>query len=160
MSEPRIPPILADMLGFQVRIAQLRFFEEFYQAFADDYATPAEYSMLILVSQYPGIRQGVLASRLHIKRSNMTKLMRNLRERGLVERKSPKSDGRAYEIYLTDMGAALISKMAAMMPAHDAEVASNLTSKERDKLLGLLKKLNGGARRHRHIAQSEDVAGG
>lgn len=160
MSELRIPPILADMLGFQIRIAQLRFFEEFYQTFSENYATPAEYSMLVLVSQQPGIRQGVLASRLHIKRSNMTKLMRNLSARGLVERRSPKSDGRAYEIYLTASGDDLIARMTTMMPDHDADVASNLTAKERDKLLGLLKKLNGGSRRPRRVAATEGLTRG
>lgn len=132
-----------NMLGFNLRIAQLHFFDAFYRDFSEAGITPAEYSILTLLAHSQGMRQGELAARLKIKRSNMTKLMRSLEARGLVRRSTPDDDGRALDVELSPAGADLQRKLAQSMPDHDAAAASRLSFSERQRLLELLRKLTG-----------------
>jgi DNA-binding MarR family transcriptional regulator len=143
MSEVRAKTIagMDDTLGFNLRMAQLRFFAAFYRDFSDAGLTPAEYSILSTLAGAGGLRQGELAARLHIKRSNMTKVMRALEGRGLVRRQTPGDDARAFEVLLTPAGRNLQRHVAARIPGHDRAVAAALTGQERDKLLALLNKL-------------------
>ena len=56
--------------------------------------------MLTLILHNPGIRQGVLARRLMIKRAHMTKLIRSLEKSGYVERTIPDEDRRSVTLRL------------------------------------------------------------
>lgn len=151
---------MTSLLGFNLRLAQLLFFEAFYRDFGDSGVTPAEYSILALLAHDRGLRQGEIAARLHIKRSNMTKVMRALEKRGLVRRSKRDDDGRALEVGLTRTGAKLQKNMANAMRDHDRAVAAALTMDEQQKLLALLRKLLGEANgpgrvSHREIEDRE-----
>ena len=61
--------------GFVLRIAQLSAFERFFTVFGESEIRISEFTVLLALSENPGIRQGVLADVLKIKWSNMTKLV-------------------------------------------------------------------------------------
>jgi DNA-binding MarR family transcriptional regulator len=135
---------LDDLIGLQLRLAQLRFFDDYYQQLGHVGLSPAEHAVLALLLENPGVRQGALGEALRIKRSNMTKVMRGLEERGLVWRAAPKNDGRAFEVRPTERGRAMASKLSDPIHATDARSAAALNEAERQQLLALLRKLNGG----------------
>lgn len=138
------PPLgpLDDLIGLQLRLAQLRFFASYYEEFGELALSPAENAVLALLAEHAGIRQGELGDILRIKRSNMTKVMRALEQRGLIWRVAPEDDGRAFEVRLTDRGHELQRTLATEIHKNDKLSASALTSEEQAELLRILKKLN------------------
>ena len=131
---------LADSLGFLLRLSQLRSFETFFAEMADLDVRPGEMSMILLLAENPGIRQGVLASRLRIKRAHMAKMVRVLEDAGLIEREVPRDDRRAMELRLTEAGRARAVELAPRLAALEARVPPGLTAAETDMLKDLLRK--------------------
>ena len=131
---------LADSLGFLLRLSQLASFREFFDGLADFDVRPGEASVLMLIGGNPGVRQGVLARRLMIKRAHMTKMIRVMEDTGLVTRTVPEDDRRSVELWLTKRGAARVEAMRAPWAAHEARPARNLTKREEAELRRLLRK--------------------
>jgi DNA-binding MarR family transcriptional regulator len=131
---------LSDSLGFLLRLSQLVSFRDFFAELDDLGVRPGEASVLMLVSENPGIRQGVLAKRLMIKRAHMTKMIRAMEDTGLVTRTVPEDDRRSVELWLTKRGAARVEAMRAPWAAHEARPARNLTKREEAELRRLLRK--------------------
>lgn len=131
---------LADSLGFLLRLSQLASFREFFDGLADFDVRPGEASVLMLIGGNPGVRQGVLARRLMIKRAHMTKMIRAMEDTGLVTRTVPEDDRRSVELWLTKRGAARVEAMRAPWAAHEARPARNLTKREEAELRRLLRK--------------------
>lgn len=131
---------LADSLGLLLRLSQLRSFADFYTALEGQDVRPGEISMLLMIRENPGIRQGVLARALSIKRAHMTKIARRLEAAGLIERQVPEDDRRAMELRLTAKGAARVAKISPQFEAHEARNLGGLTEEEAAALRGLLRK--------------------
>ena len=131
---------LADSLGFLLRLSQLASFREFFDDLADFDVRPGEASVLMLIGENPGVRQGVLARRLMIKRAHMTKMIRAMEDTGLVTRTVPEDDRRSVELWLTKRGAARVEALRAPWAAHEARPARNLTTREEAELRRLLRK--------------------
>ena len=132
---------LEHSLGFLLRLAQIGDFGAFYQRFGKWGLRPGEYSALIVIGENPGIRQGVLANALMIKRSNMAKMISALARSGLVRRRVPLDDKRAVELYPTPKSRALIRKVLPEMTEHDRASTPMLEEGERELLIKLLKKM-------------------
>jgi len=131
---------LADSLGFLLRLSQLRSFEGFFAEMADLDIRPGELSVILLLAEHPGIRQGVLAERLMIKRAHMAKMVRGLERDGLITRRVPQDDRRAMELQLTDAGRARAAALAPRLAALEAQVPPGLTGDEAAELKRLLRK--------------------
>ena len=80
---------LKGFAGFMLRIAQIRFYEAYFDEFEDEGITPGAIGILAAIMLNPGVRQGVLADALRIKRSNMAKIVRSLDRQGLIETLTP-----------------------------------------------------------------------
>lgn len=132
---------LERLLGLKLKLAQLRFFETYFDEFGQSGITPAEYSVLELLATNAGVRQGELGAALNIKRSNLSKVMRSLQARDLISRRAPDNDGRAFVVELTAKGAAMRKVLARDMLNNDRSAAQALTLDERKELLRLLDKL-------------------
>lgn len=130
-----------DWIGVVVRMVQYQLFEAFYERFGEYGLTPAEFAALTVVQRNPGIRQGVLAAALLIKRANMTKLVRRLVQAGLLTRQVPADDKRAYALYLTPFGEQQVADALALADEHEAASTHMLTARERAQLMKLLRKM-------------------
>lgn len=129
--------------GFLLRIAQLTAFELMFEELADTNLKIGEFTILLAISENPGVRQGVMADVLKIKWSNMTKLVRSLEARGLVERHVPPHDRRSVELRLTSAGRTLLDTLAPGVFIADKRSLSMLSEEEHRHLLGLLRKISG-----------------
>lgn len=132
---------LSDSLGFLLRLAQLQSFADFFRTFEGQEVRPGEISVLMVLYENPGIRQGLLARALSIKRAHMTKMVRQMEVDGLITRRVPADDKRAMELRLTAAGKA---RVKALMPAfadHESRDARCLDRAEAAELKRLLRKM-------------------
>ncbi|TCS67420.1 MarR family winged helix-turn-helix transcriptional regulator [Primorskyibacter sedentarius] len=126
-----------------MRIAQIDSFESFYQTLSEHGLRPGEFSVLWLLYETPGIRQGALARHLRIKRPHMTKMIQNFEERGLVTRTVPDSDRRGMELRLTAKGHKFVEeRQEAFFNFADSEL-DRLDPEEAQQLITLLRKFLG-----------------
>jgi DNA-binding MarR family transcriptional regulator len=131
---------LANSLGFLLRLAQLTNFSDFYAAFDGTGIRPGEISVLMLIGENPGIRQGVLARRLMIKRAHMAKMIAAMEADGLVEKSVPEADRRGVELRLTPKGHARVAQAQPIFARLDAVSHRGLTPREEQELKRLLRK--------------------
>ncbi|MFK5980250.1 MAG: MarR family transcriptional regulator [Rhizobiaceae bacterium] len=134
---------LDSTLGFLLRMAQLQVYDDLYAELGSYDLKPGEFSVLTLILKNPGIRQGILASRLKIKRAHMTKQVRMLEDKGYVSRTIPNEDRRAVELDLTSSGREFVKSHWDVFYDHakaEASRLSRLSSEEQEQLLGLLRK--------------------
>jgi DNA-binding MarR family transcriptional regulator len=134
---------LSQSVGFLLRLAQLRAFEDFFSDNGPRGVKPGEFSVLWVISRNPGIRQSVLGQRLMIKRAHMTKLIRALEDQDLVSRRIPDRDRRAVELTLTASGEVLVGKESARFFDYEARAGAPLDGAERATLIALLQKYVG-----------------
>jgi len=136
-SDVRLGP-LARSLGFLLRLSQLVAFRDFFASLDEFDMRPGEATALLLIGENPGVRQGVLARRLMIKRAHMTKMVRAMEETGLVSRTVPEDDRRSVELWLTPQGQARVAAMRGPWALHEARPAQNLSPGEEAELKRLL----------------------
>ena len=134
---------LAGLTGFMLRLAQVQLFESFFRDFGPRDITPGQIGILVSVGLNPGVRQGVLAEALRIKRSNMAKIVRLLERNGMIERRVPSRDRRAVELRLTGKGHALVERSLPELADRDRAATGMLSQRERATLLKLLARIAG-----------------
>jgi DNA-binding MarR family transcriptional regulator len=115
---------LALHTGYLIRRAQLAIFNDLISAFGDDNIRLAEYSVLMVLDANPGVSHGDVAGALGIKRTNFVGLFNRLEERGLVERRTVPTDGRANALFLTPAGKKLHSKLTRIASVHEDRINS------------------------------------
>jgi DNA-binding MarR family transcriptional regulator len=138
-AEVRLGP-LSNSLGFLLRLSQLASFRDYFEDLGALGIRPGEASVLMLIAENPGVRQGVLARRLMIRRAHMTKMVRAMLAEGLVERAVPADDRRAIELTLTAKGTARVDALAVPFLAHEARPARGLSRDEEATLKRLLRR--------------------
>jgi DNA-binding MarR family transcriptional regulator len=134
---------LADSVGFLLRLAQLRAFDDFFSDHGPRGLKPGEFSVLWVIARNPGIRQSVLGQRLMIKRAHMTKLIRAMEDAGFVTRRIPDRDRRAVELTLTPAGESEVANAGARFFDYEQRTGAPLDDREQAALLALLKKFVG-----------------
>ena len=134
---------LSGSLGFLLRLAQLRAFEEFFSDRGPRGLKPGEFSVLWVIARNPGIRQSLLGQRLMIKRAHMTKLVRVLEDLGLVVRRTPETDRRAVELTLSAKGREAVEASSSEFFSYEETTGEPLDDGERTQLISLLQKYVG-----------------
>lgn len=137
---------LANMVGYQLRRAQLAVFDEIIRAFAPLDLRPAQYGVLALLKHAPGLRQTEVAGALGIQRANFVALFDGLEQRGLARRDAMPSDRRSYALFLTAAGEELLARAAAAEAEVEARLDARLGPGGRRQLLSLLRRLPAGGR--------------
>lgn len=74
---------------------------EFYQDFGTE---PGDIAIINLIGINPGISQNDLAAAVVLKKSAVTKIVKNLEARGIVERRKPDNDKRFNLLTLSEEG--------------------------------------------------------
>jgi DNA-binding MarR family transcriptional regulator len=128
--------ILPDLLGYQLRLAQLAVFRDFDARTGDIGVSPGRFGMLVLIEANPGVTQSRLARAVGLDRSTMVAILDQLQERSLLERRQGK-DRRTNGLWLTKNGKTLLAKMKRRVAAHETHIAERLSVEER----GVLKRL-------------------
>lgn len=66
--------------------------------------TSAEYPVLISLHKHDGVTQEDISTELAIDKSGITRIIKSLLEKGMIEKSKDTSDLRCNRIYLTDQG--------------------------------------------------------
>jgi MarR family transcriptional regulator, temperature-dependent positive regulator of motility len=105
---------------------------------------PAFYSVLVELSDQPGIDQRSLGEALGIDRTTVGEIVDELERRGLIDRSIDPNDRRARVLCLTKKGDALRLKIRPQMQAAQERFVSPLAARERTLFLDLLYRLVAG----------------
>ena len=127
--------------GFLLRRAHQISASIFERACADLALTPAQYGVLCVIQDQPGIDQSTLARALAFDKVTVLRVLKGLEERGLCERALSKGDRRQRSVRLTPQGQALLRQ--ASEPVHQAYemLMSPFSSEQRVQLVALLQQL-------------------
>ena len=128
-------------LGYQLRMAQLRIYQLFAALMTEFEIRPAQFALLVLLFECPGITQTEAGNTLNIEKANLTGLLLELRERNLMERKGVAGDKRTYTLHLTSRGAKLTRKLIERHEEFEEALAGIVGAGKKDHLLAMLRKL-------------------
>ena len=138
-----MPAALTDHLGYLLRALSNHVSQGFAARLAAEGTTVAEWVLLRLLHDGPGLPPSHLAGQMGMTRGAITKLADRLIARGLVLRSAEDRDGRAQRLALTDAGRALVPRLATRADLNEAAAFGHLPPPERAAfeatLLGLIR---------------------
>jgi DNA-binding MarR family transcriptional regulator len=130
---------LSDLLGYSLKRAQLKIFEDFLRCVAPLQLTPAQFSVLLLLEKNPGRNQTEIANTLGILGPNFVAMLDGLESRDLCTRIRSTNDRRSYILVLTDNGRAVLARAKKLVAAkHEARLDALLGPANRAALLAML----------------------
>lgn len=133
---------LSQYLGYPLKRAQLRLFDNFIRCVAPLDLTPAQFSVLLLLEKNPGRNQTEIAGALGILRPNFVTMLDELGKRGLCSRVRSSNDRRSHMLMLTDKGAAVVARAKKLIEAkHESRLRELLGDGNRALLLAMLEKI-------------------
>ena len=133
---------LSEQLGYSLKRAQLKVFENFLRCVAPLQLTPAQFSVLSLLDQNPGRNQTEIASSLGILRPNFVAMLDALEGRDLCARMRSGNDRRSHILVLTDKGRAVLERARKLIAGkHEARLIEVLGPASHAALLEMLAKI-------------------
>jgi DNA-binding MarR family transcriptional regulator len=133
---------LSGLLGYALKRAQLKIFEDFLRCVAPLQLTPAQFSVLLLIEKNPGRNQTEIAHTLGILRPNFVAMLDALESRDLCTRIRSTNDRRSHILILTDKGRAVLARAKKLVATkHEARLNELLGNANRDELLAMLSRI-------------------
>jgi len=112
--------------------------EQIEAALRHEGLTLAHFSALAHLSRDPGVSYSELARRAHITPQSMQATLRQLEERGAVERRTPTGRGRTAQLHPTDLGRDLLIRARGVFRAVDERLLLTVPDDQRANLSTLL----------------------
>ena len=132
---------LPDLIGYNLRRAQVAVFQSFQAAVAPHDITPGQFGVLIMIMENQGLSQSDLGSAVGIDRSTMVAVIDRLESRGLVVRAPSPNDRRSYALRLSDKGDELMRELIPRIQEHDRSMVKDLSAQEIDQLIDFLRRI-------------------
>jgi len=133
---------LSELLGYSLKRAQLKIFEDFLRCVAPLQLTPAQFSVMLLLDRNPGRNQTEIANTLGILRPNFVAMLDSLESRDLCTRVRSTNDRRSHILMLTDKGRAVLARAKKLVATkHEARLNELLGADGRVALLDMLSKI-------------------
>jgi DNA-binding MarR family transcriptional regulator len=132
---------LQGYVGYAVRRAQMAIFGDFVESLREVDLRPAQFGVLVVIGDNPGMRQSDVSGGLGIQKANFVPLISELEARGLVVREPGANDRRAYALHLTTQGEALLRRARELHAKHEARLTERIGRRGRMQLLDLLNRL-------------------
>jgi DNA-binding MarR family transcriptional regulator len=118
--------VLDAHLGYFVRRLQVWVFQDFIRRLASIDISPAQFSVLVVISANPGLSQMELATTLAIERARLVRLLHRLERRGLTQRLPSAADGRRHALRLTREGQRVLARAKTLAAQHEASLKDRL----------------------------------
>lgn len=132
---------LPDLLGYNLRRAQIEMWRDFTQNVGNGEIRPGLYSLILLVGANPGIAQIELANYLGVDKASIVALIDRLEESNWVVRKRSTEDRRRHGIFLTPAGTKKLAQLKREVTAHDKKFAERFTVEEYKQLIEFLQRV-------------------
>jgi DNA-binding MarR family transcriptional regulator len=130
---------LTSLAGYLIRQAQVWVFQDFNETLAPLDIHPAQYSILTVVRENPGLSQMALSQVLGIVRSGVVPLLDGLESRKLLKRTAHVSDRRSHALYLTAEGNTLLARADALVQQHEDRLIQKVGARGHKHLIEILK---------------------
>ena len=134
---------LQQLVGYNLRRAEVHMRQMVIKAVSDRDVRPPEYSALALIAGNRLVTQADLGQALNIKRPNMVTLIEKLERRGLVKRQVHELDRRNHILTLTEKGEALLADIDGILHDMDRQWTACWSDKERRTVIALLQRFYG-----------------
>ncbi len=134
---------LGELIGFQLRQAQLQVFNHFRKTVGATGITPGQAGILILIRNNPDISQAALARAIGVERATLGQIISDMEAKSWVERHPSRSDRRSYALTLSSSGKAFLEKVLEKISFHEQDMTAHLSTEERREFLRLLLKFLG-----------------
>ena len=131
---------LQQLVGYNLRRAEVHMRQLVIRALADWDIRPPEYSVLALIASNQLVTQADLGEALNIKRPNMVSLIEKLEKRALLKREVHARDRRNHILTLTEKGAALLADIDGMLHELDHNWTACWSAPEKEMLVALLQR--------------------
>ena len=133
---------LSELLGYALKRAQLRVFDDFLRCVSKLDLTPAQFSVLLLLDHNPGRNQTEIASTLGIQRPNFVAMLDVLEQRGWCQRSRSDIDRRSHVLHLTERGRGVLAKARKLVGLkHEERLVQLLGEEDRRALLRILDRI-------------------
>lgn len=142
-AEPVVYGDLRQNTGFLLRMAWLQISEKLEENSLSVTLSAAEYTILQMIAQTPGIRQGHLAQALYIKPAAMTRIIRAFEDRALVLREIPDGDRRTVRLSIRPAGRKALEQARALFGGTAEHERGPLSTEEQKQLNQLLRRFCG-----------------
>jgi len=126
-------------LGYFIRRVQVWVFQDFIRTLAQIDISPAQFSVLVVISANPGLSQAELATTLGIERARLARLLHRLQRRGLIQRLESSDDRRRHALQLTSQGRTLLTRAKALAARHERQLIGKLGAERHRTLLQTLR---------------------
>lgn len=137
-------PIVSSLeshIGFWLRFVSNHVSHGFARKLENTGVTVAEWVILRELFDAGETAPSRLAASSGLTRGAVSKLIDRLLAKGLVSRKEAGADRRFQEVNLTAAGRAVVPRLAALADSNDEEFFSHLSTKDREMLVAILRKL-------------------
>jgi DNA-binding MarR family transcriptional regulator len=118
--------VLKGHLGYFLRRAQVSIFHDFIRTLSSIDIRPAQYSVLIVIGENPGLSQADVAELLDIERARLVRLLDRLEKRGLTQRTASPIDRRSHALKLTATGRNVLRRAKALAAIHETRLLERL----------------------------------
>jgi len=132
---------LPELLGYNLRRAQIEMWRDFLQTVGDGEIRPGLYSLILLVGGNPGIAQIELANYLGVDKASIVALIDRLEDAGWLLRKRSTEDRRRHGIFLTPAGIKKLAQLKREVHAHDKRFSDRFTPAEYSQLIEYLQRV-------------------
>lgn len=132
---------LNDLIGYCLRRAQIRIYQDFLDVMEPWNITPPRFSAMTLIRHNAGMKLTELAKAMGIARSGAVEVVNSLEKLGYVRRGDSPGDRRAFALALTLKGTRVLDEVTILVKQHDAKVSTALTADEQVTLRRLLEAL-------------------
>jgi DNA-binding MarR family transcriptional regulator len=134
--------ILPNLLGYNVRRAQIALWRNFSRTVAKDNVRAGVFSVLILIEANPGISQVGLARELDYDNATIVTLIDALQRRRWVVRRKSRVDRRRHGIFLTSAGERGTESLRRKMLEHERHFTRLFAPDEMTTLITLLRRIH------------------
>lgn len=132
---------LVGLVGYQLRRSYFFSIQLFASAAAGLDVTPIQYGILETILESEVLAQKDVAERLGSPPQSVVPLVRDLEDRGLVERVRSEVDRRRHLLALTKHGLDLLAEIRDRVAGVEADLVRDFAPGDRSKLLDLLRRL-------------------
>lgn len=129
---------LDTLVGYAVRRAQIRIYEDFTAALQPWNISTQRFSAMTLIHCNPGIKAIDLANIMGIARSGVAILLNALEASGYIRRVGDQKDKRTLALEISAAGRKALHDISQAVAQHDARVTSRLDEHEKALLISLL----------------------
>ena len=104
--------------------------------------TRAQFATLSKLERQPGLTQSEMAEMLEVQPIAMVRLIDQLSEEGLIERRADPADRRVNRLFLTAAGLTRLARMASFKEELGAEVFAGIAAADLSQLLAILDRVH------------------